>query len=501
MKKSDTIDFSVPQRQSYVAILLIILKTYRVVFRQILPFAIVGLIGGKASIGDNLVYILIAIALVSMVHSIISFFMFRFYVEKDELVIKKGILRKQKISIDIDRVQTINFEQNILHKLFKVARLKADTAGSVKEEFALDAVDKKTGQALKDMVLRYQALHSPKDDDIIESLVSARQVREKEEVVMSISHSELLAAGAVENHIRSSGLIFAFAFYVFSNLNDVGVDVTDYTGEVSADTFTSSAVLTIILITAVMIVSFIVSMVRMVLTNYNLTLLRTGKGFSYTAGLFVQKTIGALDIKIQKISWSDNLLKKIIGIFDVRFDQAGSQAANVKKSLVIPSCKKKHIDLILNSIYPDLNINELALHKISIYWRTRQLMYRTLFGLPVVVASFFLMPKLFPVIVILFALLIFDAFRKFKKAAFGFDENYFYIKGGVYGDKHSVFQIHKLQSIQTTQTPYMRRKNLASLTFYHASGKSSVPYIPAQQATEIMNFILYKIESSGKKWM
>jgi putative membrane protein len=132
MKKSE-FDFSVPNRQSYVAILMILFKTVNVLFRQLLPFVVVVLLGGSKSKTSYLLYTIVAVAVISMVYSVINFFKTYFIIQDGELVLFTGIFNKKKMSIPFAKIQTINFEQNIIHQFFSVLRLKVDTAGSEKK--------------------------------------------------------------------------------------------------------------------------------------------------------------------------------------------------------------------------------------------------------------------------------------------------------------------------------------------------------------------------------
>ena len=70
MKKSD-FDFTIPNRQSYVAILMILFKTINVLFKQLLPFVIVVLLGGRKSKTSYILYMIIASAVISMIYSVI----------------------------------------------------------------------------------------------------------------------------------------------------------------------------------------------------------------------------------------------------------------------------------------------------------------------------------------------------------------------------------------------------------------------------------------------
>lgn len=496
MKRNSDLDqFALPQRQSYVAILMIIWKTYKVVFRQALPLLVLFLFGKSSSKGDVFLWGIIGIAIFSMIISIINFFKFTFYIHDDELIIEKGILSKKKISIDIDRVQTINFEQNIIHNIFNVVRLKADTAGSDKNEFNLDAVSIETANAFRNIVLRVKKEQAIDE----EHSLGALEQQSERKLIMSISHLELFKAGMVENHIRSSGVIIAFMYYIYFNLQEVGINLEDYKDQLPAISFGILVILSLILIVA--IISFIISMVRMVLRYYDLKLIRSGKGFSYTAGLFTKRTVSALDSKIQKIMWSDNLLKKLLGIFDLKFIQASSETVDTKKSIKIPSCKLSHVNIVLKALYPDLDMDKILLNRISPLWLKRQLLIRLVIGVALISGCYFLNLNMFILSIAFTILWIFHAVLKFRKIRFGFDQEYFLIKGGMYADKHSIFPIYKLQSIKSTQTPYMKRNGVVSLTFYHASGQSSIPYIPAQTAMVIYNYVLFKMETSTRQWM
>jgi putative membrane protein len=51
-----------------------------------------------------------------------------------------------------------------------------------------------------------------------------------------------------------------------------------------------------------------------------------------------------------------------------------------------------------------------------------------------------------------------------------------------------------------TQSRYQRRKNLASLRMYMASGTVNIPYIDHLRAQQLRDYILFRIESSQKAW-
>jgi membrane protein YdbS with pleckstrin-like domain len=89
----------------------------------------------------------------------------------------------------------------------------------------------------------------------------------------------------------------------------------------------------------------------------------------------------------------------------------------------------------------------------------------------------------------------------YKKLAYGYNQEWVYLKGGAFGDKHIVSPIFKTQSLKISQNPFQRRKDLVNLTLFNASGSESIPFIPKETALNMSNYILFKIEIDKRHWM
>jgi len=271
-------NFREPTRQSIVAILLIIWKTYRVIIGQIWPFLILFLFKGKGPGGSNhLLLFVIGAAVLVMIYSIINYFRYYFYVDTDELVIESGVLKRSKLNVPFDRIQTINFEQNIIHRLFNVVRLKVDTAGSSQAEFEFHAIDNQKADELRELLLSKKKSAQP---SLRIEVGQDLPVNKKYKTIMQLSITDLIKAGAVENHLRSGGIILAGMWWVWQSIDDSGlIDINDKVEETVAQQLSSGLMITLILIGLFMILSFIVSMAKMIITNYDLKFLRSDNGF------------------------------------------------------------------------------------------------------------------------------------------------------------------------------------------------------------------------------
>ena len=109
----------------------------------------------------------------SALFSIWYYFKFYFYVKDGELIIEKGILEKTKLNIPFERIQTINFQQSILHQLFDVVGLEIDTAGSGKKELSITAVEKDKAELIRDYLIRQGAMQrtTESEEEIQEDVV------------------------------------------------------------------------------------------------------------------------------------------------------------------------------------------------------------------------------------------------------------------------------------------------------------------------------------------
>jgi putative membrane protein len=495
MKKSE-FDFSVPNRQSYVAIVMILFKTVNVVVRQLFPVLVVILVGGSKQKGDYIIWFIVAVSAFTMVYSIINFFRTYFIVQNGELVLHTGIFSRKKISIPFARIQTINFEQNIIHQFFSVLRIKVDTAGSEKNEFEFHALETAKAYALRDLVLAEKQTFVPNESEIASDHISKPAFAK----IMSLHPYDLLKVGLTENHIKSGGLIFLFFFWIYQNLQEVGVDVDEYSEEIPEWEMGLYSIL--FFITILMVFSVIISLVRSVVSNYDLQFLRSNRGFKIVSGLFTKREVSALDHKIQHISWSDNLLKRWIGFKDLSLNQASSTELNAKQNIRIPGCKNFHINEVVSTLFGKTDFADFEMRGIDKKYFIRFALIVAILLLFAILGAFFLdqIDKIFPVVIVGVYFIV-TRYISYRKKSFGHNHELLYIRGGVFGDKAEVLPIYKIQALELHQSPYQSRHQLCSITLYTASGRIQIPYIPWTIGKNISDAFIYKVESDKRRWM
>ena len=92
------------------------------------------------------------------------------------------------------------------------------------------------------------------------------------------------------------------------------------------------------------------------------------------------------------------------------------------------------------------------------------------------------------------------SWRNWKRAGYQYDKDEIVRRSGLLGFRTVGLLFRKVQRVTVTQSRYQRRKGLASLRMYMASGRVNVPYISHEEAQQLRDYILYRVESSQKAW-
>ena len=97
----------------------------------------------------------------------------------------------------------------------------------------------------------------------------------------------------------------------------------------------------------------------------------------------------------------------------------------------------------------------------------------------------------------LYALANWQLYRRYgiQVAADGFS-----LRRGFLGYRITSFLYRKVQRVSVTQTIFQKRKGLATMRFYLASGTVKVPYVDNIKAKQLRDYVLYCVESSRLAW-
>ncbi len=499
--------FSTPRKQSYVAIIMIVYRVYTKVIKQfwylLIPFFV-----GKKSSSDILLYSLIVLSLVLAIYSIVDFFRYRFYIEDTDLIVEKGVFSRKRIVIPFDRIQSINFKQNIIHQIFNVVGLEIDTAGTNKKEFDFHALNKKVSNDLRDYIFANRknvqlniAIANQKEE------IKTNQIQN----VIRLEINDLIKIGLTQNHFKSLFVALFSLYWIIEQLKNIGINIDKYTKVTEDNILNLSLYLLVSLSIFAIIILIIVSVIRNVLRYYNLVLNRIPHGFKLEYGLFDRNEISVMDNKMQVVKWSDNLLRRLLGLFTLHIELASSVAVKQRKSILIPGIKRKDINKITEFYFSKDTLDTIKFYSIDRYYVIRRILivsivyFFSLAGLYLINHLFGLKSQesedVFIILTMLFSYFVFTSLLKYRKMKFGFNNEVIQINSGIFGNRYSLYTAYKLQGVKVTQSPVQVRKNLANLILFSGAGNETIHYIKLFDAKKIRDFLLYRIETDKREWM
>ncbi|MFQ5447141.1 MAG: PH domain-containing protein, partial [Saprospiraceae bacterium] len=364
----ETTPFSQPTRQSSVAIIFILGRIFKILVRQLWVVILVILFNPKKQMFNGFTLFFLALAAVGAIMSIIAWFNYFFYIKNGELRLEKGVLRKSRMNVPLDRIQTINFKQTILHQFFNVVSIEIDTAGSAGKEFSLQALKKEQALALRDYVENYKA-KTDSPDGTQQGAENQCFPRPAAKLLFRLSPSGLLKIGVSQNHLRTAGIIMAFFVSFIDDFeNALGFNLGKEIEKISGMASENELFFYLLLgIPFFLMVSFFFTLVRTVFRYFDLQFWRTARGFKMVSGLFTRHEVSASLSKIQFVRWGSSPLNRVFSMVSVRMLQAASVQVGRKLAVNVPGCYHPHLAAIRQSYFPEEN--ELSFEKHGVHAR------------------------------------------------------------------------------------------------------------------------------------
>lgn len=500
-------NFFTPSRQSPIAILIFLIKFLRVTVKQgwagVISLAV---FFRKVEFSEWILYACILTILALYVFfSIYSYLKFYYYLKEGEIVIKKGIFTKTTINLPFEKIQTIDFKQNLIQQVFGVVEFTIDSAGSKKQEVSLSAVPLEMAEQLREYILQEKKSIISENEE--KHTVTQEEIVKAPKSILRLSILDLLKVGITQNHIKSLGLILVFFFGLLDQVRKLTEesDLDENQFEETVNTYFEETLMLWIWVFSVaflLFVPIVVSLVTTVFKYFDMQLLLGNDGLKLKSGLLNKKQKSTTLRKIQTISWGWNPLQYLINIFTVKIYPATASSIKVKNILTIPGSKEEHIDKLLDSLGFTEKSQNLKEHRMSSLYYVRG--FWIIGVIPALIGGsvlFYLFSwnALFTLIwpVFIFA----ESYVEYKKWRLLVNEHVLKIQHGLFGLHYKLIYWHKIQAVKITQSPYQRRRNLATIVCYQAGHQMRMSYISLNLARQIEQYALYKIETDKIGWM
>ncbi len=495
----DQIDFSVPQRQSLIGIVVYLLRNARI---------ILSLGVGIIAIGNEnpvvFTWLIVGVAIISLLIAYISYLQYKnftFQISNDELIIHRGVIVKDKKTIPLSRIQSVHIEQNIIQQALGVVGLKIDSAGSSEKELEIAALKEPIARHFRDL-LKQAKINTAEPVEAIDTVEE-----EPEQVLVKLTPLDLLKVGLTENHVRN-GLVAVLVVYGYiTQYLDFAEDyiygyVGEYMEDVPGQLLRAGLALILAGVVVFIVVSVFISRGRTVLKFFDFRAAIQGEVLEIRSGLLKKNEIRIPVHKIQYLRWDSNPLRRLLGFMTVKVFQVEPGKQQKKMQVEIPACYPAQAKALEQLVYEEeVRESDSVIHADK--WAYTRF-YSILFGIPViawVLVQYFLYPVLWYLPLLLLPVITFVAYQYGKSVQITFFSEYLVIQKGWIFPSRTVLSYYKGQAVRFSNNIFLRHRHLAHLILHTASGSVRIRYISETNVRAACDYVVYKIETSRKSWM
>lgn len=449
-----------------------------------------------AAVSDNIraygEWIGLVIFFVACLSALLQYWMFTFQITDNALIIRRGVLERERINIAFERIQMVNIEQSIWQQAFDVMSLKVDTAGTSGAEVEIAALKAKDAQILK-AVLSSGGVRS----DVVEN--ENDDITDVEHLI-SLSWGRLFKVGLTQNHLRNALIVFGSAVAFAEPLEGI---LISWLSDVPMFTWVVLKFFWVLLIpffaVGIVFIGILFSLVAAVLRYYNLQVCAKDEGLELRGGLLKKFEFKIPLHKVQMLEGNSSLLQRFVGFETFRIHQARAQsdASQGSVSMAIPGLEQDHVGRLNSMLFPPISgrIETIRPHPIFLI---RMLIFRFALLTAVLVWGTHWMQFIG---CIWGMWLLLAAIYQYRGVQLTVSDEQLLMRTGWLRKKRIRTELRKAQRVVITESWFMRRRGLAHARIYTAAGPVVARYIPKKIATQLRDLILFRVESSNRRWM
>ncbi len=501
-------DFSQPQRQSSIGILVMFFYTLQQYARALWPMIVIWIFKFDEV---NILYFFLGISIVFVSIGIVSYlkylnFTFFLDTKNEEFIVTDGIFNKTKIAIQLCKIQQVNINQSFIQKLIGVYELDVDTAGSIKKEVAIKAISHELALELKFRLLENEETQHANRTEETSLEETEQKLFEAKHPFIKISFLSLLKVGITSNYGRSIALLVIFFSTIYENFQNFADGSTIYKEKIGSyidkNIVLQTVVISILLLLSVVLV---VNVTRIVFRYYDYKIARQKGSLLLSFGLLNTKSTIIKPEKVQITTIKRNYFQKKMGILELKIRQATSGEKEERKSEIeIPGCNETERDLILRLLFHKIPEKGLLLQP-----NYRKLIFSIFLsiGLPLlgfitigywVEPIFFEYSYIVPIYVVIIGLI---QYFKFKNNRLFIHKNFIIKQSGAWDVSNDIVEPSKIQAITTSQLFWHKKLDIGSIILHTAGGDIAFQLGNYSILKQKINIWLYEIETSNSNWM
>ena len=497
-----TVNLAIPQRQPAMAMVFLGFRTIRSLgITQIIIlvlFLIRGPLGG------------VPIILLFGALSALAWWRYTFQLVDNELVVVKGVFRVNRLTVPIERIQSIAIDQPLLHRLIGLVRVTIDTAGSSDTELTIDAIHQSVAEALQAAVVTSPlvdpsggttpATASGINGAVFAPPTTAPGVPHPISTVAAQDHpvfthdARRLLITAITMWPLAGLIVIGSLLTLGSNVIEQIVDripmVDDFT--LDPDAFRWSYVP--VGIAVFVVLSVVLNIVRVFLQDWKMTLLVTPNSLRRTSGLLSRTSTASSIARVQVITSGQNPLQRRAQLRAVELSNVG------EGDLSLPGCDDTQFEAV-TVLAGSTPIDQLDLvrrvHPAQIWLGVRTALIQAL----VIGGAAFFVIGWWATLMLMLIPIRWQMQRRHV-------QNFRWALGPELATSSRVVDtstrqavLRKANSVRVSQSLFERRRGLGRVHLTTAAGVVSVGMLPIGEACAVRDVVLHATETDFRPWM
>ncbi|MEM9532785.1 MAG: PH domain-containing protein [Pseudomonadota bacterium] len=450
---------------------------------------------------------LVAMAVFGLIWAVLSYLRFRYRVDAKQVLVRRGVLTREQLNIDFDRVQDVSIDQPFYVRPFGLSVLTLDTAGSVKSEVALAGIRNERALELRQDVLR-RARPAVEAEDAGPAAVPARQQ------VLTRDLPDIVRYGLTANGLLWVAVLFgvlggSFGDEAWSATGRWVIERLQLGNLFDTGTAATKGAIAAGLLLGIPLLLALFSVIGAIWRYANYRLEVDEDTWYRSSGLISRQEQTLKRTKVQAALWRQNAIARLLGRINLqlRLVSAGVevQASGVPGTVpafLVPALTPAELFPISARFVPAPDHGAPELSGINRRYHLRRTLMIAM--IPITCASIGLSFVLGPWVVLLaaavLAVLVPLIRLRGKRFGYGVTGTTGVLRSGLIGSLTTVFELRKVQRVDLEQSPGQRRRGLATLSIHLASHSVTVPYIPLHDAQRFADLALWRIESSAEPW-
>jgi putative membrane protein len=435
---------------------------------------------------------LIVVGAIGLGIRVLAWQRFTFSFDGEVLRVEEGVLSRNQRSLDVARIQQVEIDRSWIHRLFGVASLRVETAGSSSEvEVDLRVITDADAVALRSAVRESKARVTGASLD-----ATAREQPEPTRELLHVPARHVVLAAVTGVRLLVLPAVLAGALQ-FAGQNtgetiDRGIDLLADAGLLGPNGLQAPTLPTILAVSALVLVASAVTAIVVGLlrdANYRVTLV--GDDLHVSRGLVSTRDSVLPLRRVQLVDVQRNWLRRLLGFTAVRVHSAGGSGASDRR-VTVPLLSDDAVDPFLREVFPGVpRVPELTRHP-------RMAMRRAIFRWvrpPLLVLAVLWAttawspvepPSLLRAVVLgwlLAAPLL--GVVEYRQLAHGLTDRVVTCRRGALSVNTSVAPVVKVQAASTRANLFQRRLGLATVTAHVAGPGGDVEILDAAAADAV----------------